>query len=237
MAKRVTILFLLLLCSLSFTDAEKVYAEGFFMDCEAAFKLKEFSVLQEFFDKHSDEPRPEQCFRLNNSEFLVIITDTARAGQGLYFVNIKRNKMEIDGGYALMGVEREFLGKNKKRYVLLANSNLGGGSYSYGYSILNLVPRTYSGKPYIVYSLFYVSEDPESGLCGEMLSTWGGETTKTVKIKEGTTEQINSYKILNEGTENVTIIFNITEQNCKTLVKKPYTKTFKIVNGEFKAIN
>jgi len=221
MAKRVTILFLLLLCSISLIDAEKVYAESFFMDCEAAFKLKDF------FDKHLDKPRPDQSFRLNNSEFLVIITDTGSVGQGLYFVNVKNNKMEIDDGYALMGVKKEFFGKNQKRYVLLATANLGSGSYSNGYSILNLIPR-HNVKPYILYLLFDVSEDPIAGLCGEKRDRFIKDHIKA--------EAVDSYKILNEDTENVTLVFYIIEENCETLKKRTYAKRFKLVDGIFKQV-
>ncbi|MEW5949771.1 MAG: hypothetical protein AB1711_10240 [Thermodesulfobacteriota bacterium] len=136
--------------------------------------------------------------------------------------------MERDNGYALMNVEREFLGKNKKRYVLLGMSNLGGGYYSYGYAILNLIPKN-NGKSYTFYPLFSVSEDPVDGLCGEKRERF---------IKENDdAEEITSYKILNEGTEDVTLVFYITEENCKTLTKRTYIKKFKLVNGVFQMID
>lgn len=202
-------------------------SEHFFIDCYKAFALKEFSTLREFYDKHTKEPKPDKCFRLNNNEFLVTVTNTGRIAQGLYLIDIKQDKIEMEDGYLPnIKVVREFLGKNKKRYVLLSFSNLHAGYWSNGHLILNLVPRTNKGKPYILYSLLNVSEDPVAGLCGEKRERF---------IKEGqNAETINSYEIQNVSTEDITLLFFITEEDCKTLKKRTYTKKFKLADGIFK---
>jgi len=203
-------------------------SERFFIDCYNAFALKEFSALREFYDKHTEETKPDKCFKLNNNEFLVTVTDTGRIAQGLYLTDIKKDKIEMENGYiAGIKVERELVGKKKKRYVLLSYSDLHAGYWSKGYFILNLIPRT-EKKPYILYSLFNASEDPVDGLCGE-------KRERFIKEAENA-ETINSYEIQNEGTEDVTLLFYITEENCKTLKKRTYTKKFKLADGIFKLI-
>lgn len=203
-------------------------SKHFFINCYNAFALKEFSALREFYDKHTEEPKPDKCLRLNNNEFLVTVTDTGRIAHGLYLIDIKHDKIEMEEVIPNIKVVTEFLGKNKKRYVLLSYSNLHAGYWSNGYLILNLIPRDSKGKSYILYSLLNVSEDPVAGLCGEKRERF---------IKEGgNAETLTSYKIIDEGTENVTLIFYATEENCKTLNKRAYTKKFKLVEGIFKLI-
>lgn len=211
--------------NLGYAGEKEKIAERFFINCGNALELKDFSALKSFFDRYPKKPKPDDCFRLNDSEFLVTVNDTGRVAQGLYFVDVKQDKMKMDGGYSLVHVAQEFTGKNKKRYVLLSFGGLSSGGMYSGYDILNLIPTTNS-KSYIRYSLFDVSEDGVAGFCGERRKKF---------IKEGiNAESIESYKILNEGTQDVTLIFNIKSENCKTLSKKSYAKKFKLIDGVFK---
>lgn len=203
-------------------NQEFPHAKSFFIDCVEAFKFKEFSTLVDFLNRHPNDPRPDSCFRLNNNEFLVIITDAGTVDHGLHYIATKEDKMVKESG-GLMGVAQEFLGKNKKRYVLLGWGSPG----AYGYSILNLIPKT-NGKSYTEYNLIRVYEDPVSGYCGERKEYF-------IRNNQNAAD-ITSYKILNEGSEDVTIVFDITEENCKSSKKNKYTKKFKLVDGIFKLI-
>jgi hypothetical protein len=238
MIYRLHSLLILILLTTLLIDGKNVAASNFFIECDKALDKKEFLPLKIYYDKHPDEPHPDMCFRLNNNEFLVTITSTGRVFQGLYYFNSKEEKFERHEGVGPgIEVKEEFLGKNNKRYALLKWSNLSHGNWDYGFDILNLIPKR-EGKPYIVYNLLAVNEDPVSGLCGEWGSTdKSGKTERHQSVKEGKKESIEGCKILYQGTENVQIVFTITEQDCKTLKKRTYPKIFRLVDGVFKPVN
>jgi hypothetical protein len=213
--------------NLGYAGEKEKSVEHFFINCNNALKLKDFSGLKGFFNRHPKWSRPDECFRLNDSEFLVTVNDTGRIAQGLYFVDVKQDKMKMDGGYSLVHVAEEFTGKNKKRYVLLRFGGLSGGVMYDGYDILNLIPTT-NGKSYTRYSLLEVSEDGVDGFCGERREKFREEGINA--------ESIESYRILNEGTQDVTLIFNIKSEDCKTLSKKQYAKKFRLIDDVFKLI-
>ena len=217
---------------------KNVTASNFFIECDKALEKKEFLSLKAYYDKHPDEPHPDMCFRLNNNEFLVTVTSTGRVFQGLYYLNSKEEKLEEPGGGGPnIEVKEEFLGNNNKRYVLLGWSNLSHGNYDYGFDILNLIPKG-EGKPFIVYNLLYVNEDPTSGLCGAWSSKdKSGKVEIHQNVKEGKKESIKGYEIQHQGTENVQIVFTIIEQDCTTLKKRTYQKPFRLVDGVFKLAN
>lgn len=211
-------------------------ASNFFIECDKALEKKEFQALKKYYEKHPDEHSPDMCFRLNNNEFLVTVTGTGWLLQGLYYFNSKDEKLEREGGCPNIEIEEEFLGKNNKRYVLLKCSNLSHGYWNHGFDILNLIPKR-EGKSFVIYSLLYVNEN-DSGLCGVWTSTdKSGRKEIHHEIKEGKEESIRDYKILARGTENVHIVFTITEQDCKTLKTRTYEKIFRLVDGVFKSDN
>lgn len=237
MSQKVRISLLLMSFLFVMAFSSHVTAGDFFIDCGEALSQKGFLKLKEYYDANPDKPKPDMCFRLNNYEFLVTVTGTGRVAQGLYYYDAKENKMELyEGAYmADIEVKKEFLGKNKKRYVLISWSNLAHGNWDYGYDILNLISKA-GKKPFVLYNLLSVNEDPEAGLCGEWSSKdKSGKAEKHQKIKEGITSRIKGYKILNEGTEKVKIVFTITEQDCKTLKRTTYEKVFSLVGDQFKA--
>lgn len=201
----------------------QVSASQFFQECSVALEKPEFAALKKYLDTNQKLPRPNQCFRLNNKQFLLTVTDTNRVGQGLYYYDAMTNSFGLDGGrYSLVSVDREFAGLNNKRYVLLSFSNLSRGRWSQDYTILNLVP-TKDRKSYIHYSLLSWIEDPVSGLCGTRIST-------------GKARSIKTPQITNEGTESVQIIFQVTEQDCVTSEQTTYSKVFALRDGVFREV-
>lgn len=210
---------IILLVALAF--AGQVSASQFFQECSEALEEPEFGALKKYLDSKQELPRPDKCFRLNNQQFLVTVTNTGRVAQGLYYYDAKTNAYGLDGGSYMPNVTvvQEFMGPNNKRYVLLSVSNLSRGGWWRGYSILNLIP-TKDGKSYVHYSLLSWSEDPESGLCGTKIST-------------GKASSIKSPQIANEGTESVQIVFPVTEQDCVTSKQTTYSKTFALSDSVF----
>jgi hypothetical protein len=210
------IVFLVLLLS------RLVVAGNYFVDCEKALRSKDFSGLHAFYERNKDQPPPDKCFKMNNNEYLITVVDTGRIGQGLYYVNIKENKAQLDeGSYTPnMKIEHEFLGKNKKRYALYSWSNLHGGNYETGYAVLFLTPKS-DGKSWKTSSLFSVLGDPEGGLCGD-------------RIKTGKAGSVEGFKISGEGTEKVKIVFTVIEQDCKTLKTTTARKVFSQSGPEFR---
>lgn len=212
------------------------FADNFFIPWDQALKKSEYTSLKKYYETHPDDQigiPPDQCFRLNNNEYLVIVTATGRMGQGLYYLNLKNGTFELHKHRAIPGIEivQEFIATNQKRYVLLKWSNLHHGDLSNGYDILNLVPKKMG--TYELYNLFWVSEDPEVGLCGEWSSTdETGQVKHFLKIKEGKTQSIEGYEIKNteEGTK---IIFFIKEQDCKTLNTRSFKKTYTLSEKKF----
>lgn len=214
---------ILLLATLAF--AGPVPASQFFQECSEALEKPEFVTLKGYLDSKPELPRPNKCFRLNNNQFLVTVTNTGRVSQGLYYYDAKSNTYGLEGGSYMPNVDvvQEFIGPNNKRYVLLSVSNLSRGNWWQGYSILNLIP-TKEGKSHVHYSLLSWSEDPESGLCGTKIST-------------GKASSVDEPRITNEGTESVKIVFPVTEQDCVTSKIMTYSRTFALSDGTFKEIN
>ncbi len=219
--------------------AGQASANQFFQECSEAIDKPEFSALKKYLNSRQDLPHPDKCFRINNYQFLVTVTDTGRVAQGLYYYDAKANTYGLDGGGYMPNIDvvQEFMGPNNKRYALLYASNLSRGGWWQGYSILNLIP-TKDGKSYVHYSLLSWSEDPESGLCGHWISTdrVTGKTELHKKISSGTASSIEKPQIVNEGMASIQMIFPVTEQNCETSERKTYNRTFVLSDGVFKEV-
>lgn len=213
---------IILLATLAF--AGRVCASQFFQECSEALEKPEFVVLKRYLDSKQELPRPDKCFRLNNNQFLVTVTNTGRVAQGLYYYDAKTNTYSLDGGSYMPNIDvvQEFMGPNNKRYALFSVSNLNRGAWWQGYSLLNLIPNK-EGKSYVHYSLLSWSEDPESGLCGTRIST-------------GKASSIKKPQLTNEGTESVQIVFPVTEQDCVASKKMTYSKTFALSDSTFKEL-
>ncbi len=211
---------------------------NFFIESEKAFGQKNFSELKKYYENHPEEAVPDMCFKLNNNEYLATVTATGRALQGLYYYNAKEKRYGLyeDMYIPNISVKKEFVGKNNKRYVLFSWSNLSHGDWTTGYDIFNLVPKA-NAKSFEYYNLLSVSEDPESGLCGEWSTEANGKVEKHKNISQGKTESIEEFNVIGQGTENVRILFSIVEQDCATSQKRKYTKTFGLKKSKFIAEN
>jgi hypothetical protein len=201
-----------------------VRSQTYFVDCDTAFKQKEFSPLAEYFKKQPyTEHSPDQCFKLNNREFLVTVTDAARIAQGLYFCDINKASCSLHNHISTpaIKIERDFTGENGKRFVLISWSNLHSGNLNYGYDVLYLVPRT-NKYPFIIEHIISVNESPTNGLC-----------SYETDVVPPAAESIESYKVKNEGTKQMTLEFKIANQNCKTNFNTLRTVIFSYIDGKF----
>lgn len=201
-----------------------VYSQTYFVDCGTAFKQKEFNPLAEYFKKQPQtDPSPDQCFKLNNREFLVTVTDTVRIAQGLYFCDTSKSSCSLHENSATpaIKIEREFTGENGKRFVLISWSDLHSGNMTSGYDVLYLVPRT-NKYPFFIGHIILASESPTNSLCSyesDVLPPYA--------------ETIESYKINNEGSKKMALEFKVIHQNCKTDVTTSHTIVFSYTDGKF----
>jgi hypothetical protein len=208
---------------LSSAHIGSAHAQNFFEPCDAALITAPYKSLSEYLQAHEAGLVPDMCFRLSNSEFLLTVTDAPRISQGLYHYDAKANKFDLSDGRSRpnVRVKREFEGKAKKRFVLLSWSNLHQGDWSSGYEILNLIPKK-EDRSFVVYGLLSTSEDPQSGFCG------------TNSVTSGKTDAVKAVMVLNEGTESVRIVFDVTEQDCSTKKFREAKRVFGLIDGIFK---
>jgi hypothetical protein len=199
------------------------HAQNFFEPCDAVLKMAPYKKLRDYLQAHETELAPDMCFRLSNFEFLLTVTNAPRISQGLYHYDAKANKFDLSDGrsWPNVRVKREFEGKANKRFALLAWSNLHAGHWASGYEILSLIPKN-DGRSFVVYGLLDVSEDPQSGLCGSN------------SVARGKTNAVKAVTVLHEGTENVQIVFDVTEQDCSTIEFKVAKRIFRLNDGIFK---
>ncbi|WP_152224173.1 hypothetical protein [Pseudomonas sp. SCB32] len=177
-------------------------AGSWFQPCETALTTPPFRKLNDFYLTHSEEHKPELCFRLNDREFLVTLDDTGRVLQGLYYFNATDGTYAFPDGYyrANLSVPLEFDGPNKKHFALLLTNNLHGGVWDAVYEVLYLKPKK-EGKAFELEELFYVNQDPGVGMCGE-------------RVLNGVAANVDSVNVENERTAKTTLVFKLTEQSC-----------------------
>jgi hypothetical protein len=201
-----------------------IFAENYFIDCDAAMKRYEFTPLRDYYNSHPKIWSPDMCFRLNKREYLVTITRVAPILQGLYYYNSTDNTFKLyeDNNttcFPGISIAEEFYGKNNKRYVLM----VGGVTGSIFYKIFNLVDnKDKHSYPFITYEIIGDRWDPVDGLCGN-------------DYPKPTASEILSYRIFNQRTDKVEIVFKIREQDCRTKKIKEYEKKFHIKDGIFTA--
>ena len=222
--------------------SNQVLASNFFQSCDLVLDKPEYQKLNEFFstnDKFNNTTNPlppEMCFRLNNNYFLFTVVDTSYLSQGLYFFNAKTDEFGQDEAKydPNIAIEKEFFGAHKKRFVLLSGGMLRHGNLQHWFTILNLTIAK-SGKSYIHYDLIDAVENGESGMCGENPQDSRNYDKDFIPmyVSTGKAASIRSYKVLNEGTDTVNIVFDVNEQNCKTMAQKNLKKTFALKNGRF----
>lgn len=196
--------------------------EPFFLPCDQAIDTPPFKQLREFYAGHPEEPRPDACFRLNNREFLVTVSDTGRVGQGLYYFNADTSTYEFpDGSYrANIEVIREVEGPNKKRFVILKTSNLHAGNWDIGYELLFLKPKE-NGRSFEIQELLLANQDPEIGMCGS-------------RITKGTATDVKDVRVEHEGTVDTTLVFVVNSQVCPKGKQRSYKRQFVWSSGRFR---
>lgn len=206
--------------ALALSPSAACAAESFFRNCETAIESHGFARLKRHYATNKDEPRPDMCFKLNRDEFLVTIEDTGRIGQGLYYYDARENSYGlVDGQYCPnIGIEKEFWGPGKKRYVLIKCSNLHDGDWHHGYSILYLVPDK-QRRSFVLKELVFAREDPESGLCGRRPSQ--------------SATSIEHFRVIGEGSRSVRLEFAVEEEDCVTHGRRKHLRAFQLRDGKF----
>jgi hypothetical protein len=173
-------------------------ATTFFEPCASALQKPAFKALQALYAGQPELPKPDACFRLNNREFLVTVSDTAPIAQGLYYFDARTGSYQFPDGAQRRGisVKMEFDDRFGKHFALLETSSLSGGEWFTGYQVLFLQP----GKGAASFSLQPVLEvqaDPESGLCG-------------THVRKGSAANVNSVHSDSDGQ----LVFQMEEQRC-----------------------
>jgi len=215
-----------LILALLYIISDITYAsEPYFRRCDSVLESLDFKPLKLFYDSRPNQARPDDCFRLNKSEFLVTVTNAGRIDQGLYFYDANDNSYELVGGHYWpeISIKREFIGGNQKRFVLISTSNLSRGNWEYGYRILYLVPGK-KIESFAVKDLLFAKENPVSGFCGH--------DSDGVELNDIATS-INGFDIVDEGSEKVRVQFNVEEEDCKTGIHRKYNRVFMPQGGGF----
>lgn len=184
------------------TVGAAIASESFFYPCESVINTKPFKQLKAYYENNPEVTAPESCFRLNDKEFLVTAPNQGRVLQGLYYYNANTGTFVFPDGAYRAGIQviREFEGLNNKRFVILGTSNVHQGVWVVGYDLLYLTPRN-NNHPFKIKSIFWTSQDPSSGMCGE-------------NILEGNAGNIRKIDIKNENTDKVSITFTMDSQSC-----------------------
>ncbi|MEY4749069.1 MAG: hypothetical protein RIQ60_1283 [Pseudomonadota bacterium] len=198
-------------------------AAPFFVECSAALESRGFERMQVFYARNKDEPRPDYCFRLNRSEFLVTVTNAARSSQGLYYYDATEDSFGLVDGKSRpnLAVEREFMGGGQKRYVLLKSSNLQGGTWEYGYEVLFLAVGK-KRQSFVLQELLAVTEDPESGMCGSRLTQ--------------SASRMAAPHVSGEGGANLRLEFVVEQEDCRTRTRRKTARAFQPREGGFAEI-
>jgi hypothetical protein len=242
---------LTLLVAISVLSSVSVFAASLFKECERAFSEKGFEQLEAFYERHSADlptegnaamsfeddrlPKiyyPNECLRLSDSKYLSLVRGTIFV-DGLYLIDTKKDTVELQAlTYPLpnLKVDRVFGGAGSQ-YLLMKWDNLHHGILYGGYAIFNLVrPKEASFK---FYDLLFFDES-DDGLCGNFSSD---NPEGWAQITTGTATHLESYRIINEGTANVALVFFTSEQDCKTLERQHVIRTYGIIDGTFTLIS
>lgn len=186
---------------LALTASSLSQASTFFLPCEAALKTPPFKTLQAFYASRPELAEPESCFRLNDREFLVTVSNAGRRAEGLHHFDAESGAYGlVDATFSpALRVRHEFDGPNRKHFALLESSDMHAGDWINDYSVLFLTPKT-NGR---VFSRQFLVDtvQGESGLCP------GNPTLKLAS-------SLASLQIDNEGTDQVTLVFTIRTQRC-----------------------
>jgi hypothetical protein len=209
---------LILASTLSVGPVASSASESYFVSCESALSSAPFRRLKEFYTLNPDEPPPDECFRLNDREFLLTVTRTGRQGQGLFYYDSRTDSYgPALGGWAEPNIQvaTEFLGSRGKRYVLLVSANQTMHYTGTTYYLLFLTPRstgrTFVFKP-VVNAAAYWSDN------GDACESKAGALAT----------DIEGYKVVNPGTPDVRLVFSVRRWSCATGNKNMLQRSFSI---------
>ncbi|WP_457417702.1 hypothetical protein [Roseateles sp. P5_E7] len=197
-----------------FATTGAAHAVTFFEPCEAALKTPPFKALQAFYAGKPELPNPDACFRLNNREFLVTVTDTAPIAQGLYFFDAGTSSYDFPDGAQrrAIKVKMEFdEQRSGKHFALLETSSLSGGEWFTGYQVLFLQPGKGTGS-FALQRVLEVQADPESGMCG-------------THVRKGSAAEVKSVRPESDG-QPLTLVFHLAEQRCPAGPTRQVEKRF-----------
>jgi len=188
-------------------------------ECGKNMKTAPFSALKKFYEDIGGLDA-DDCFKLSEKEFLLFVNSTGRVGQGIYFVNTASNEMKMDEdyGYGLVELIEDFSDKQGIRHLFIVSVNMIRGRYSESFDVVTVVPDG-KGKPYIIQNLVDTLAS-DSGGCEDL-----GENDKKA-------DRVLSRKIDKEQ-EDIAIVFDIKEQDCKTKEMRTYKRTFKLTDKKF----
>jgi hypothetical protein len=208
--------------SILITPSVHAKEKPFFVPFESAILKPEFVKLAAYLKSNPNEPEPDECFCLNRYEFLLTVTNAGRIQQGLYYFNAQNEKMEQVGSAIRENIKifKEFIGPNKKRFVLLQSSFSRHG-YGVVYTILQLVPK--SEGSYALTELLYSFQSPwvDDDIC---------DNFDPGEAKGWTVQEPTIYDV---GKASVRLEFQITEENCKTMEHTEYKRIFILHYGKF----
>lgn len=206
------------LATLALLSTGSAQASTFFEPCESALKTPAFAALQAFYAGKPELPKPDACFRLNNHEFLVTVTDTAPIAQGLYFFDARTGSYDFPDGAQRRGlsVKMEFDERSGKHFALLETSSLGNGEWFTGYHVLFLKPGKGTGS-FALQKVIEVQADPEVGLCG-------------THVSKGSAAKVKCVRPDSDGP-SLALVFQLGEQRCPAGATHQVEKRF-VWNGQ-----
>jgi hypothetical protein len=220
---------LILKLSASLLITSSTYATTYFQDCKTALAEPSFHVLKEYLDSVGnqlvegyDESDPDKCFRMNNNEFGVLTYE------GVFYCdlqhsNVCENSMP-DSPFVEQNlvVSDEFDGDVGKHFVLLHSAAESNGIYGLDYGLLFLdSKRTVGADPLRLKRVVEASGDEETCATNPTISTFLTNFRKP------------EYQIVHAGQKNVSVVFNLVKENCKTHRKTDFQQRFVLRHGEF----
>jgi ankyrin repeat protein len=231
-------------CTTALIAASRNGDKLYFQNCNDVTTKPSFRLLADYWKQHQQEAReasgpsnefqPDLCFRLNDKEFLMT-ANPRDPGTLFYYCNFhgegECSDFGMDGGYTLpnLGVDMEFMGPHGKRFVLMETDRLEHGFEQGEYYVLYLIP-SHGGIPVETKAL-----GGYGGLYGEgeggCVPATAAELSEAGVPPDEIDTIVTSYHIENEGTDNVAIVFDIEEENCKLQTITKSTRKFVYQDG------
>lgn len=197
------------------------FAENYFQRCNIVMEKRNYSKLKTYFEAKdistvkvkNKSNYAHLCQRLNNNEFLYTDRDINYNSVFFYCFSNKNNTLTCEkerssAYYPGLSIERIFFGKNNKQFVLFKTNLLRRGIKNNGLLIFHIVPKSDSKRGYAFYSLKGV------GAYNGLYSDAGRICSNLSKNSNAKVPHKNHYKILNENSEKISLIFYQKIQSC-----------------------